>query len=682
MVGSAVHKALKFYYGGEKDLPVPADYAEARGIAMELGLKYLDEFDDAYIRYGKTGSREKMLQAYTQAMQLYWAEEPKYDEILHCEEKFEAEVETRDGEKLPLPIVGVPDLVHKRKDGGVEVIDHKVVSAFTKYEDEDGSPYEDYIKIIQAMFMKYLLRAKGINADRMLFREIKRTKNTDGSPQIRDWAVPFNHEPYDIIFLNLFKDVVKFISNPDSIYLPNLSDQFDGEHAGMLYAQGLINADMSDVEVMHKVRDVAFVSKKFVASRLDRVENQNLLPEERIRAKLWELGIPVEPEETIVGSSVTQYRFKVSAGVRMSSIKKHKDDIAQALQVKGEVRVLAPIAGTSLVGVEVENLTRSGVKLHDSHYVKGTLSLPIGVDVQGNPVFMALNEMPHLLVAGATGSGKSYVLNVIITALTKQLTPEELQLVLIDPKRVELKKYAKLPHVHGNKNLYEYEDVVRALMSLTDEMESRYRTLEKADKSNIDEFNASKRDPSKKLPYIVTVIDEFADLMTRSKFEEDKKAVSYQSKTKAWLFKEMKKRGGKLGYIYVLDTEAENNMRKVSVHTGYDKSEMIDILEGHDALDEINRPDANIELLIVRLAQMARAVGIHLVIATQRPSVDVITGLIKANFPTRIALTTSSPQDSVVILGQLGAEKLSGKGDMLFQSPALRGIQRLQGYHV
>lgn len=661
MIGRAAHQALRFYYGGDPDRPVPADRAEAIGIARQVGLDYLDTFDDAYITYGKTGSRESMLKGYAQTMDIYFSEEPEYHEILACEERMKAEIKTLEGEILPLPAVAVPDLVHQRKDGGVEIIDHKFVTSFTDTESED------YIKIVQSMFLFHLLiAAKGIRAERMIFREVKRTKNTDGSPQIRDYVIPFDHEPYRIIFYNLYKDVVKFISNPDAIYLPNISDMLDGEHAGMLYAQGLISADMSDVEVMHKVRDLAFVSKKFVASRLDRVENEHLLPEEKIKMRLAEFGVPVVPVETVVGATVTQYRFKVSAGVRMSTILKHKADIAGALGAKGVV-IHAPIAGTQLVGVEVENAVRGSVKLSASIMKIGTLSIPVGVDVHGESVSFPLNEMPHLLIAGSTGSGKSVLLHSIITALKSQMAPEQMKLVLIDPKRVELAKFGKLPHLDGSKILYEYEDVVRALMGLTDEMERRYRVLEKAAKRDIDEFNASKRDASKKLPYIVAIVDEFADLMTRAKMEETKKPKAYSSRSKPWLYKEIEKRLG---------------ADMLEKHYGRTKQELAEVLENLDAEDEMKRPDANVELLIVRLAQMARAVGIHLVIATQRPSVDVITGLIKANFPTRIALTTSSPADSVVILGQIGAEKLAGKGDMLFQSPALRGLVRLQGYHL
>jgi len=600
MIGRAGHEALKAYYGGHQDYPLRADQWQAR----DLGLAYLDTFDDSAINYGKNGSRESMLKGYAQAMDFYFTEEPQYHEILMCEEKMDAEIKTLEGDMLPLPAVGVPDLVHKRADGNVEIIDTKFVSSFTSYETED------YIKIVQAQFLFHLLLAtKGIKADRMLFREIKRTANKDGGNQIRDYAIPFEHNQYRTIFYNIFKDVVKFLSTPNQIFLPNLGDLFDGEQAGLLYAQGLINADMSDVEVMHKVKDVAFASKKFVSSRLDRVENQYLNPEERIKLRLAEFGIPVEPVDVKTGATITQYRFKVSAGIRMSTIVKHKDDIVRALESTGEVRILAPIPGTSYVGIEVENKTRQTAKMGRQHLAPGTLSLPIGVDVHGEAIGLDLAEAPHLLIAGATGSGKSVLLHTLITALTKQMGPEELRMILIDPKRVELSAFDESRHLLGP-IVYEQEDAFRYLTELTEEMERRYKILKKAGKRNIAEFNESKRKESLKMPYIVLVIDEFADFMLRRK-------------------------------------------------TG-----------------------ALMESLIVRLAQMARAAGIHLIIATQRPSTDVISGLIKANFPTRIALTTASPVDSEVILGKRGAEKLAGKGDLLLLSPALRGLKRLQAFSL
>lgn len=642
MVGRAGHEALKVYYGGNKDIATPANRDEARALAIDFGMQYLTDYSDVYIEYGKTGSREAMLKRYAQAMRFYFAEEPVYHEVIMAEEKMEATMHTVDGQELALPAVGIPDIVHQRQDGGVEIIDIKFVSAFTDYGEED------WIKIIQSQFLWHLLKAKkGISADRMLFREVKVSENKDGGQQIRDWAVPFSHEQYRIIFYNLYNDCIKFLSNPDAVFLPNLSDMFDGEQAGLVYAQGLISGDMSDVEVMHKVRDVAFTSKRFVSSRLDGDVNKHLLPEEKIKLRLAEFGIPVEPEEPLRGSGVIQYRFKVSAGIPMSRFSKHKADIARAIEAKGEIRILAPIPGTSLVGVEVPTEERTKVVLSKKDLHMGTLDLPIGVDVSGTPHYAPLNGMPHLLVAGTTGSGKSVLIDTFLTAITKQLKPDALQLFLIDPKRVELAKWKGDKHLKGGKIAYEYADALLILTGLANEMEARYKLLEKAKVRNIDEYNGVPMREAR-LPYIVCVVDEFADLIMQGRtFEKSKKKrESMQNIISRVKVEQMARQFAKMGITFE---------------------------------PKIDDEQPSVEELMVRLAQMARATGIHLIIATQRPSVDVITGLIKANFPTRIALTTASPTDSKVILGVDGAEKLSGKGDMLFMHPGV-GITRLQGY--
>jgi len=660
MIGSACHKALQLYYGGEPDISVSADPIEARAEAMAHGLKYLDEHSDDFIDYGKTGSREEMLKGYAQAMDFYWKEEPNYHEVIFCEKKLNAEMHTIDGDLLPLPGTGRPDLVVRNANGDIEIIDTKFVKSFTDYETED------YLKIVQSQFMYHLVKEEfGEAPKRMLFREVKRTGNKDGGPQIRDWAVPYDHRPYFVMFYNLYKDVVRYLQN-DPIFLPNLSDMYDGEHAGMMYAQGLISADMSDVEVMHKVKDMAFVSKKFVASNLDRVENKYLPPEERIKMRLAEFGVPIEPVETITGAQVTQYRFKVSAGVRMSTVQKHRDDIIRTLATKGEVRILTPIPGTEYFGVEVENVERTTAKLKKEHLDTETMRIPIGVDVDGEIMTIDLTDMPHLLIAGATGSGKSVAIKTTLDALIAQMRPDTMHLTLIDPKRVELARYAKKAHLGDGKVIHDPRDAVRALLTLTDEMERRYKLLEKVGKSDIREYNESKREKKNELSYEVCVIDEFADLILRSRTEE-KRGKGYKTRSAPWLKKAIATKAMELGeHVPYMDDAYKN--------------ELVEMLEALDAKDILMSPEADVEHLVARIAQLGRAAGIHLIIATQNPRVEVITGLIKANFPTRIAFRTASPVDSIVILGEPGAEKLSGKGDMILIGPMIRGGKtRLQG---
>lgn len=664
MIGRASHEALKVYYGAHPDISTSADPAEARREAIEYGMKYLTDTADVYIRFGRSGSREKMLAGFSKAMRFYFEEEPEYDDILMVEEKLEGEIKTIDGDLLPLPGVAIPDMVDKKKDGTIEIIDTKFVKSFTRYENEDGEPHEDYIKIVQAQFLWHLLRAsKDLTATKVIFREVKMTENKEaGDPQIRDYIIPCDHQPYRDIFYNLYKDVVKFISNPEAIYLPNLSDPFDGEQAGLLYAQGLLTSDMSDVEVMHRVKEVAFTSKKFVSSKIDRIENKYLTPDEKIKLRLAEFGIPVEPVETKDGTAVTQYRFKVSAGIRMTVFQKHKADIARAIEAKGDIRILAPIPGTSLVGIEVPKENKENVMLGKEHLVMNTLSIPIGVEVDGTVVKIPLDKMPHLLIAGTTGSGKSVLLHSTLTSLIKQNSAQKMQLVLIDPKRVELVAFKKAKHLKGGKILYEYPEILLMLMSLKDEMESRYKLLESKECRDIKDYNAvdteitineyKERTQKARVPmsYIVVVIDEFADLIFQGKMAEKKKKnrTSLKNLVTRVQVEQMARQAAKMGMTF---------------HVPKD--------DGED--------DYSAEELIAKLAAMARAVGIHLIIATQNPRVDVITGLIKANFPTRIALTTASATDSKVILGIEGAERLAGQGEMLLMSPGSE-LKRLQGF--
>jgi RecB family exonuclease len=615
VIGKACHRALDFYYNSQFEtdrLEIAEDPALNRQLAREAGLDFIKTYDDAWINYGKTGTREQILKSYTQAMDFYFAEEPEYYEILSCEKKLSSEMTTMDGDILPLPGSGIPDLVVKNDKGELEIIDHKFTTSFTNHDEED------FIKIIQSMFMYHLVKgATGITPTRMIFRETKISKNNDGRPQMEDYIIPFDHRPYFVFFYNLYRDAVKYLAN-DPVFLPNLSDMFDGEHAGLMYSQGLINADMSDVEVMHKVKDVALKSKKFVSSSLDRAENQNLPPAEKVAMRLAEFGLPIEPVDIIAGAQVTQYRFKVSAGVRMASIQKHKADIERTLAVKGSVRILTPIPGTEYIGIEVENETRKLERLTKGHLTDNTLLLPLGADVNGEVTKIDLREMPHLLLAGATGSGKSVTLSTIIQALTSQMTPEDMHLTLIDPKRVELSIYSKKPHLQGRKVIFEPQEAILELTALKDEMDKRYKLLERSGKRDLSEYNDSRKSSKTKLPYRVCIVDEFADLILQSRAPKKKKD---------------------------------------------------DTSSGSD-----------VEYLVTRIAQLGRAAGIHMILATQRPSVDVITGLIKANFPTRIAFRTSSPTDSSVILGETGAEKLVGKGDMILIGPMIRGGKiRLQG---
>ncbi|MGD8374031.1 MAG: DNA translocase FtsK 4TM domain-containing protein [Candidatus Woesebacteria bacterium] len=329
-----------------------------------------------------------------------------------------------------------------------------------------------------------------------------------------------------------------------------------------------------------------------------------------IKDTLAEFSIDVDMEGANIGPKVTQYTLKPPAGVKLTRISALETNIALNLAASS-IRIEAPIPGQRAVGIEVPNVKAADVRLHGIlnsnqwQSADSPLSFAIGRDIAGDATLGHLDKMPHLLIAGSTGSGKSVMINTLLTSLLYRNSPSEVKLILVDPKQVELTPYNDIPHLL-TPVIVEPEKCISALKWAVNEMEKRYSLLAEEKVRNIKSYNELKKE--ERMPYVVIVIDELADLM---------------------------------------------------------------MLAARD-----------VESLIVRLAQKARAVGIHLVLATQRPSVDVITGLIKANVPARIAFTVASQVDSRTILDQGGAEKLLGKGDMLLQTPELSKPKRIQGAFV
>ena len=637
VVGTACHKVAEAYFGNGKSTDE----------AIQVGYDYIDSVSESEIDFGKTGSREKILKEFTQAIQFFFEELPQYHEILGVEYSATTEIQTIDGNTLPLPAKAKIDLISRTKTGEIEVIDWKFVRSYT---DEDVT---DFGKFLQAMFDYHIVKAKFDEAPaRVIFREIKISKNKDNTPQLQDYVIDFNEGTIYgdfATFYKLYNETTKYISSPTSIYLPNPNDFFNGQNSFDAFRLGIIGTE-APVAVKRKVEQKTFVDKAFVASASDKVENANLSDEEKIRLKLQEFAMPVSMEETFVGATVTKYTLKPSRGIPMSKIARVGNDIALALGAES-VRIEAPIRGTNLVGIEVPSKTRKRIDLADNHLKKGTTNIPIGIDVFGKVHYKDIADMPHLLIAGATGSGKSVMLNVILTALTKQNTADDLRLILVDPKQVELNEYAKVPHldrpiVTTNEGAVEVIDYAVKLM------EERYTLLSKAGVRNIEEYNLKSKS---KLSKYVIVIDEFADLMMTAKKGESSDLD----------IKEFTARINNLAAFKLLAG------KKI---TQKDVKETIAELK-KDALPEV-------ETSIIRIAQKARAVGIHLVLATQRPSAEVVTGLIKANCPTKIAFMVTNEVNSRIILDENGAEELTGKGDMLFQDPSNKSLLRLQGLYV
>jgi len=331
-----------------------------------------------------------------------------------------------------------------------------------------------------------------------------------------------------------------------------------------------------------------------------------------IENTLQSFGIGAKVVEVNLGPAVTQYALNIALGTKVSKITSLSNDLALATEAPtGQIRIEAPIPGRNLVGIEIPNRSLEVVTLKtmlESQIMtksKSKLTVSLGLDVSGSPLVADIAKMPHVLVAGTTGSGKSVLINSFITSLLFRAAPSEVKLILIDPKRVELTGYNGIPHLM-TPVIVEVEKILASLKWAMDEMDRRYKTFAERGVRNIDSYNELAGFQA--LPYIVIFIDELADLMAFAPVE--------------------------------------------------------------------------VEDAIARLAQMARATGIHLVVSTQRPSVDVITGLIKANIPCRIAFNVSSMIDSRVIIDMPGAEKLLGRGDMLYIPPDQAKPTRIQGAFV
>jgi S-DNA-T family DNA segregation ATPase FtsK/SpoIIIE len=330
-----------------------------------------------------------------------------------------------------------------------------------------------------------------------------------------------------------------------------------------------------------------------------------------IKDTLAEFNIDVDMEGANIGPKVTQYTLKPPAGVKLTRITALETNIALNLAAQA-IRIEAPIPGQRAVGIEVPNQRAADVRLFgilESRNWKSTnspLGFAVGRDIAGTAVVSELDKMPHLLIAGQTGSGKSVMINTLLSSLLYRNDPSNMKLILVDPKQVELTPYNDIPHLL-TPVITQPEKCISALKWAVGEMERRYTLLAEVGQRNIAGYNVLKKEEGQ-MPYVIIVIDELADLMM----------------------------------VAARDVEA----------------------------------------LIVRLAQKARAIGIHLVLATQRPSVDVITGLIKANIPARIAFTVASQVDSRTILDQIGAEKLLGQGDMLMLTPQMSKPKRIQGAFV
>ncbi len=350
-------------------------------------------------------------------------------------------------------------------------------------------------------------------------------------------------------------------------------------------------------------------------------DDENLRMQSKlVEKKLDDFGVHGKVVAVSPGPVITTFEYEPAPGVKINKIVNLTDDLALALRATS-VRIVAPIPGKAVIGIELPNATRGLVRFKGIvasstfEKSKSKLTICLGKDIVGDPVVAELDKMPHLLIAGATGTGKSVALNAMICSLLYKATPDEVKLIMIDPKRIELSNYDGIPHLI-TPVVTDVKEATNALFWAVNEMERRYELLSEAKARHIRQYNQRlDKTPSspeegafEKLPYIVIIIDELADLMMVA--------------------------------------------------------------------------SRDVEVALTRLAQMARAAGIHLILATQRPSVDVLTGIIKANFPTRLTFQVSSKTDSRTIIDTIGAENLLGNGDMLFLPPGTAKLRRIHGAFI
>ena len=380
----------------------------------------------------------------------------------------------------------------------------------------------------------------------------------------------------------------------------------------------------SNKYINYKLPTISLLSKP-KKNEIDTKENEATIRDniKRLEEVLNDFEVFAKVKEVHVGPSITQYELEVKSGTKMSKIKSLNSEIALALAAT-DVRIQAPIPGKNTVGIELPNKVAVGVSFREmvgfftmpNYKSDNKLRVALGKDIMGEPEFMDINKMPHLLIAGSTGSGKSVCVNCIISSILMRAKPDEVKLIMVDPKKVELSMYNAIPHLLMPV-ITDPKKASAALQKVVEEMMNRYDKFEDSKTKNIEGYNNYLKNKNKNLPeesripllpYMVVIIDELADLMVVAKKE--------------------------------------------------------------------------VEDSIMRITQMARAAGIHLIVATQRPSTDVITGVIKANIPSRIAFAVSSQIDSRTILDSGGAEKLLGKGDMLFDPMGASTLTRIQGAFI
>lgn len=587
VVGNAIHEFLEKLVNKE-------DYSKA----LTSGLEYINNVADFEINYGKTGSREKMLKDYELLSQTISRELPEIMNIIGTEVRLEADVMIRNKR---IPFKGFVDVI---QDFGeyIEIIDWKTTRSYSS-EDEENFKY-----IIQAWVYTILAEQKYKKpVNRVTFKEIKVSINRDNSPQIRDYILTRSAiSDADNALGRLVKDVSDLVDDPNYKYLPNPNSMFGGGESMVDYAQmeGVTINTVHATEKRQKFSPVNTIVQEDTANESD--DETSL-----IMNKLAEFSIGGKIENIIEAPQVKTYIFKPNRGVKMSKMSSMADDLALALGSQA-VRIIAPIPGTKTVGIEVP---KSQEFPEFSGEISGT-QVPIGVDTNNKQIYDDLAKMPHMLVGGQTGSGKSVFVKNIIKSLLKG---KKMKINIIDQKIVEMAEFRNECFVATEK-----DEALALVKKLAKEMDERYRKFMNKNVVDIDSYNKAGGRTKREL----IVIDEYADLVM--------------------------------------------NLGKEDYYT-------TDPFTGKQVKTTIDEKK-EFETALSRILQKGRAAGIHCIIATQRPSADIVSPIIKANTPVKACLRVSTAKNSEIILDEAGGEKLCGYGDMLYLGSGMLNPVRIQSY--
>lgn len=623
---------------------------EAMKKGYDVGIVSMQEnFPDGRISYNTTiDTRQKLHEKYSFSYFGYIKEynyEKRITETLIVEEELKHRVQV--GKKiLPIPFLGYMDHVYRDEKGRIIIEDHKFVTTYSKEDTVDGA------KLIQSAIYYFLVYAElGEAPYSILFREFKTTKNTSGKykgqAQTKEFEVVFEKTPviFQLLY-RIYEDMTEALLGR-AVFVPSLSMMSD-DVSLLAYIYQLDKKDIQEQEfdrldvdsisdfIKKKIEKegsmkqyLETVERKFISAKT--LNYNEMKTEEKIKYKFAEHGYGLNFDSVDIGHSVSLYKFSPSIGIKMSSLEKYAQDIKLVLASKQDIRILAPVPGTDLVGFEVPNEERTFPDITPKR--KG-FDLALGVDTHGKNIFYDFREAPHTLIGGSTGSGKSVTLNTIIKQLC-QITQAELH--LFDPKQVELAPFA------GEKRVVEFQDEIieydtetetfhggihGSMKDLVRIMNQRYSTLKENKCRNIQEYN----EQGSKMKYKFIIIEEYGDLVASNHTISEMEKVGEYKNGRAKL--KTKKRN--------ISKEIEKN------------------------------------LLV--LAQKARAAGMHLIIVTQRPSVDVVSGTIKNNFVTKIAFKVGNSHDSKTLIDKQGAETLLGKGDMLLITAEEE--RRLQGFNL